>query len=51
METFDPFVSTEPEIELDEDARRVLDERIESADEQKMLTAEAARQRIHELFR
>jgi hypothetical protein len=43
----DPFVSTEPEVELDDETRRVLHERIKSADNGELVSAEEARQRIH----
>jgi hypothetical protein len=44
----DPFVSTEPEIELDPETRRILDERIKSADAGHLVSAEQARQHLQE---
>jgi hypothetical protein len=42
----DPFVSTEPEVELDPETSRILKERIKSADAGRLVSAEEARQRI-----
>jgi hypothetical protein len=42
----DPFVSTEPEVELERETSRILDERIKSADAGRLVSAEEARQRI-----
>jgi hypothetical protein len=39
-----PFVSTEPEIELDPETSRIIDERIKSADADHLVPAEKARQ-------
>lgn len=44
----DPFVSTEPEVELDPETNCILEERIKSADAGRLVSAEEARQRIQE---
>jgi predicted transcriptional regulator len=44
----DPFVSTEPEVEVDPETSRILEERIKSADQGRLVSAEEARQRIHQ---
>ena len=44
----DPFVSTEPEVEVDEETNLILQERIKAADAGEFVSAEEARQRIHQ---
>jgi len=46
--TIDPFVSSEPLIEVDAATARVLKERIESANHGRVVSAEEARQRMTE---
>ena len=46
----DPFISNEPEIEVDAETSLILDERMKLADEGHLVTAEAARQHIKEWF-
>ena len=45
-ERVDPFVSKEPDVKLDDQTRRILSERISSADNGKLVSAEEARTRI-----
>jgi hypothetical protein len=44
----DPFVSTEPEVAIDSETRHLLKERMKSADQGCLVSAEEARQRIQE---
>jgi len=44
----DPFVSTEPEVKLDDETRRILHERIKFADNGHLVSAVEARERIHQ---
>ena len=44
----DPFVSTEPEVELDSETRRILHERMMTADRGRLVSAEEAREHIHQ---
>ena len=44
----DPFVSTEPEVEVDPETHRILKERIKSADEGHLISAEEARERFRQ---
>jgi predicted transcriptional regulator len=44
----DPFVSTEPEVELDSETWRILHERMASADEGRLVSAEEAREHIRQ---
>ena len=44
----DPFVSTEPEVEVDEETLALLDERL--ADPTPLITAEEARARVKQWF-
>ena len=44
----DPFVSTEPGVELDDETRRILEERIKCADEGRLIPAAEARKRINQ---
>ena len=47
-QALDPFISTEPAVELDAETNRILAERIQSADQGRLVSAEVARQRIQE---
>lgn len=42
----DPFVSMEPEVEVDAETSRILQERIKTADEGRVVAAEDARKQI-----
>ncbi len=42
----DPFVSTEPAVELDSETRRILKERVQPADQRKLVSASEAREHI-----
>ena len=42
----DAFVSTEPEVEVDAETSRILEERIKAADEGRLVSAEDAREQI-----
>jgi hypothetical protein len=42
----DPFVSNEPEVRLDAATSRILKQRMETANQGRLVPAEAARQRI-----
>jgi hypothetical protein len=42
----DPFVCDEPEVEIDSATSRILKQRIKTADEGRLVSAEQARQRI-----
>jgi predicted transcriptional regulator len=44
----DPFVSVEPEVQLDSETLGLLKERMRSADEGRLVSAEEARQRIQQ---
>jgi hypothetical protein len=44
----DPFVSSEPEVEVDAETSQVLRERIETAEDGRLVSAENARKRIHQ---
>jgi hypothetical protein len=44
----DPFVSTEPAVELDSETRRILEERVKSADQGRLVSADEAREHIKE---
>lgn len=44
----DPFVSTEPEVELDTERLRIVEERIKSADAGRLVSADEARERIQQ---
>ena len=44
----DPFVSTEPEVELDAETARVIEDRIKSADAGRVVTADEARRRVQQ---
>jgi len=46
--TIDPFVSSEPSVEIDAATTRVLQERIESANQGSVVSTEEARQRMTE---
>lgn len=43
----DPFVSSEAEVKVDASTNRVLKQRVKSADDGRVVSAAAARQRIH----
>ena len=47
-QAFDPFISTEPGIEVDAETMSLLRERIQSANEGRLVSAEVVRQRIQE---
>jgi len=42
----DPFVSTEPEVELDDATRQVICDRLKKADEGRLIPSSEARERI-----
>jgi len=44
----DPFVSAEPEVAVDSETRRLLQERMKSADQGRLVSPEEARQRIQQ---
>jgi predicted transcriptional regulator len=44
----DPFVSEEPEVELDPEIRRLLRERMKSADQGRLVSAEEARRHVQQ---
>jgi hypothetical protein len=46
----DPFVSNEPEIEVDDATSRILKQRAKTADEGRVVPAKTARQRIQKWF-
>lgn len=46
--TVDLFVSSEPDVEVDLETKRVLDERIRTADFRCLVPAAEARQRVQE---
>jgi len=45
---FDPFTSTEPEVEIDAETKRILDQREETARQGRSVSAEEAPRRIGE---
>jgi hypothetical protein len=47
-ERIDPFVSTEEEVEVDEERQRILKERMKSADEGHVISAEEARKQFRQ---
>ena len=46
--SIDPFVSTEPEVEVDAAISRILKQRMKSADQGRLVPAKEARQQIHQ---
>jgi len=48
VEIVDPFVSREPEVEVDAETGRILKHRIRTAGEGHVVSAEEARQRIRQ---
>ena len=44
----DPFVSAEPEVEVDAETSRILQERIKTADEGHLVSSEDAREQIQQ---
>ena len=44
--SIDPFVCDEPEVEIDPATSRILKQRIKTADEGRLVSAEQARERI-----
>lgn len=46
--TADPFISTEPEVEVDDETTQILRERVQSAENGHLVSAAEARERIHQ---
>jgi predicted transcriptional regulator len=47
MERFDPFVSTEEEVEVDAETTAAIQRGIDDADAGRVITLEEARERMH----